>query len=223
MTITALSPSADNSARVDVLVDGALRMTLAADVVFAAGLRVGDLLTTELQAELERADGAWRAREAALVLLSHRPRSAKELARRLKGKGHDAEVAEGVVDRLEDVGLVDDAAFAQSFVRDRVRLKPKGRRLLQQELRAKGVAGDTAAAAIDDVLAAEETDDVALARQAAARWRPRPGEEPRRARARLHAFLARRGFGGDAVRVVLAEKLSASPDDETFDDEGAEE
>jgi regulatory protein len=211
VTITALSPSAEHAARVDVHVDGAFRLTLAADVVFAAGLRVGDDLTPERQAELERQDGAWRAREAALSLLSHRQRTAKELARRLAGKGHDAAVAGEVVERLEDVGLVDDDAFARAFVRDRVRLKPKGRRVLQQELRAKGVSGETARAAIDGVLEAEETDDLALARQAAARWRPRPGEDPRRARARLHGFLARRGFGGDALRAVLAERL-ADPD-----------
>jgi regulatory protein len=210
MTITALSPSAADSARVDVHVDGALRLTVAADVVFAAGLRVGDALTAARLEELERGDAAWRAREAALVLLSHRPRSARELERRLTGKGHDAEMARHAVDRLADVGLVDDASFAATFVRDRVRLKPKGRRVLEQELRMKGVEGGTARAAIDGVMETEGTDDVALARQAAARWRPRAGEDPRRARARLHGFLARRGFGGDAVSAVVSEKLGES-------------
>ncbi|HEX2205659.1 MAG TPA: RecX family transcriptional regulator, partial [Longimicrobium sp.] len=66
---------------------------------------------------------------------------------------------------------------------------------------------DTARAAIDGVLAAEGAGEADLARAAAARFRPRPGEDPARARRRLHDFLARRGFGGDAVRAVVEETL----------------
>jgi SOS response regulatory protein OraA/RecX len=53
----------------------------------------------------------------------------------------------------------------------------------------------------------EEVAESELARVAAAKWRPRAGEERPKARARLHAFLARRGFSGDAIREVMAELL----------------
>jgi SOS response regulatory protein OraA/RecX len=54
----------------------------------------------------------------------------------------------------------------------------------------------------------EEATELDLARAAAARWRPRAGEDPARARARLHAFLARRGFGGEAIRAAAAEIIA---------------
>jgi regulatory protein len=207
MRITALQPHARNPERVHVHVDGQPRLTLSAELVLTLGVRLGDEVDEARLEELERRDQPWRAREAALTLLSYRPRSAEELRRRLARKGFDAEVVEECVEALGNVGVVDDAAFAETFVRDRVRLRPQGARRMRQELRAKGVDAETASAAIAEVMEVEDASEVDLARAAAARWKPRPGEERDRARRRLHGFLARRGFGGDAVRTVLAEKL----------------
>ncbi len=207
MRITALQPHARNSERVHVYVDGQPRLTLSAELVLTLGVHVGDEVDEARLEELERRDQPWRAREAALSLLSYRPRSANELRRRLARKGFDAEVVDACVETLGNVGVVDDVAFAETFVRDRVRLRPQGASRLRQELRAKGVDAETASAAIGEVMEAEDASEVDLARAAAARWKPRPGEERDRARRRLHGFLARRGFGGDAVRTVMAEKL----------------
>jgi regulatory protein len=207
MKITAIEPQKLHPERVNVHVDGEFRLGLAAELVLAERLRTGDEVDDARLAELEAKDRGWKARDAALSLLSHRARSAAELTRRLKRKGFDDDVAERTVERLGELGMVDDAAFAETFVRDRVRLRPHGRRRLASELRAKGVDAETAGAAIAGVMEREEATETDLARQAAARWQARPGEEPARARRRLHGFLARRGFGGDAIRAVLAEKL----------------
>jgi regulatory protein len=214
MKITALEPQKHDDQRFSVHVDGAFRMGLAAEVVLGAGLSVGDEVTEGELAALERKDEGWRAREAALALLAHRPRAAEELRRRLLRKGFGDEVAAACVEGLEGLGLVDDASFSQTFVRDRVRLRPHGKRRLRQELRAKGVDEETAAAAIDEVMETEDATEDDLARGAAARWKPRPGEDPFRARRRLHGFLARRGFGPDAIRAVIEEKLGEGGEDE---------
>ena len=207
MKITALQQQKHDPDRVSVFVDGAFRLGLAAEVVAAAGLRVGDELAEARLAELEGRDRSWQAREAALRLLAVRPRSAAELARRLRMKGYGPEVAEEVIGRLRELGMIDDAAFAGMLARDRVRLRPQGARRLASELRQKGVDEETARAAIRETLEGEETDERALARRAAEKWRPRAGEEPERARRRLHGYLARRGFDGDVIREVLDETL----------------
>jgi regulatory protein len=191
-------------------VDGKFRLALAAELVVTEHLHVGDEIDGARLEALEAKDGGWKARDAALSLLSHRSRSATELKRRLKRKGFEPEMAESTVERMEELGMVDDASFAESFVRDRVRLRPHGRRRLKAELRAKGVDDDTARAAIDEVMEREDASEADLARAACARWKPRPGEEPGRARRRLQGFLARRGFGGEVVRDVVREKLSSA-------------
>ena len=208
MRITSLPPQKHDPDRLSVFVDGEFRMGVAAEVALAANLRVGDEVDEARLLELERRDRTWQAREAALRLLAVRPRSAVELARRLRMKGYGAEVAEEVIGRLRELGLMDDAVFAGMLARDRVRLRPQGSRRLANELRQKGVDEETARTAIRETMEGEETDERELARRAAARWKPRPGEEPGRARRRLHGFLARRGFDGDVIREVMDETLS---------------
>ncbi|MBW3569993.1 MAG: recombination regulator RecX [Gemmatimonadetes bacterium] len=210
MKITALAPQKHDPDRVSVFLDGAFRMGLSAEVALAAGLRVGQAVDEARLAELERRDRAWQAREAALRLLAVRPRSAAELVRRLRMKGYEPEIGQEVVARLRELGMVDDAAFAGTLVRDRVRLRPQGARRLASELRAKGVDEETARTAIRETMAGEETDERELARRAAEKWRPREGEEPARARRRLHGYLARRGFDPDVIREVLDD---AAPDE----------
>ncbi|HEY0015875.1 MAG TPA: regulatory protein RecX [Longimicrobium sp.] len=207
MKITALPPQKHDPDRVSIFVDGAFRMGLSAEVVLAAGLRVGDPVDDARLADLERRDLSWQAREAALRLLAVRPRSAAELVRRLRMKGYGPEVADEVIGRLREIGMIDDAAFAGTLVRDRVRLRPQGSRRLASELRQKGVDEETAAAAIRETMEGEATDERELARRAAEKWRVRSDEEPERARRRLNGFLARRGFDGETIRQVIDERL----------------
>jgi regulatory protein len=207
MKITALPPQKHDPDRVSIFVDGVLRMGLSAEVVLAAGLRVGDAVDDARLADLERRDLSWQAREAALRLLAVRPRSAAELARRLRMKGYGPEIGEEVIGRLREMGMVDDAAFAGMLARDRVRLRPQGSRRLASELRQKGVDDETARAAIHETMEGEATNERELARRAAEKWRPRPDEEPERARRRLHGFLARRGFDDETIREAIDERL----------------
>jgi regulatory protein len=208
MKITALQPQTRNAERINLHVDGTFRLALAAEIAYGAHLHVGDEISEATLWELEARDQAWKAREAALVLLSFRPRTAAELRRRLLRKEFPEEIVDSCVTSLVDQGLVNDSAFAEMFVRDRVRLRPKGKQRLVQELRAKGVDPEEAQEAIADVFEREDVSESELACIAAAKWRPRAGEERAKARARLHAFLARRGFGGDAIREVMAELLA---------------
>jgi regulatory protein len=189
------------------------RFEVALDLLLGAGLAVGDVLDAARAADLEREDEGYRAREAAIRLLAQRARSEAELRQRLTRKG----IAPAVVDRtlawLDERGYLDDRAFAEAFVRDRLRLRPRGRVGLIQELRRKGVDGDTAEAAADAVMTAEAVDDVALALEAARAWARknaplvrdagRDMEQRQRARRRLYGHLARRGFAPPPIRSAM--------------------
>jgi regulatory protein len=192
--------------RVEIQLDDGRKLLLPAELVLKQGLGRGDELSDEQMLRLEEENLSWSAREAALSLLSYRARSRGELEQRLQRKGYPPEVVERCLTELEDRGLVDDASFAASFVRDRIRGKPKGERRISQELRARGIDRTTAGSVISEVMEAENVTEVELARAAADRWRSRPGEEPLRARRRLYGFLMRRGFSGEAVRAVLEER-----------------
>jgi regulatory protein len=207
MRITRITPLGPRSQRVGILLEDGESVELALQVVLEAGLAPGSSFPPERRASLEAADVRWRAREAALSLLSHRVRSAAELRQRLTRKGFDAAVADTCVSDLLERGLLDDGAFAGAFARDRLRLQPRGPRRILQELRARGVAEETAQHAMAAALEEVGGDEATLAARVAARWKPRPGEDPRRARARLQGLLARRGFGAEAVRQAVRERM----------------
>jgi regulatory protein len=201
--------------RVRIHVDGEdrPRLEVALDLLLQAGLAVGDTLAPERLDDLERQDQGFRTRDAALRLLAQRARSEAELRQRLARRDMDPAVVDRTMTWLQERGYLDDRAFAEAFVRDRLRLRPRGRAGLIQELRRKGVDGDTAQAAADAVMAAESVEDADLALDAARAWARRNAPlvsaaagsaEPRqRARRRLYGHLARRGFPPGPIRAAL--------------------
>jgi regulatory protein len=206
--ITAVEALARRRDRVALRFDGAERIEVSAEVWARTGLAVGAEVDAGEVALLKRRDHAWQAREAALRLLSYRSRSAAELRRRLLRQDFEPEITDACLAELRERGLLNDADFAAAWVRDRLRFRPRGRKGLLAELRAKGVDAATAGAAIDEVLESDPDAEATLARAAAAKWRPRPGEEPVRARRRIEHFLARRGFAADVVREAAAARLA---------------
>lgn len=211
-TITRLEPDR-RSGRTRLEVDGEERASLPDSVVVSRRLRAGQSVdATELAAILRDAASA-AALEAALHFLAYRARSREELVRHLRRKSHEAGAVEFAVTRCEQLGYLDDLSFARSFVRDRVRLKPRGRYRLRQELAVKGVSAEVADAAISEVLREEGTSEPELLRRVAeGRARVLAPAGPDAARRRLTSWLLRRGFSRDDVRTVVDELL---PDEDT--------
>lgn len=149
--------------------------------------------------------------EACLRLLAARPRSRHELAQRLARRGADPEVVARVLDRLAEVQLVDDAAFARTWVQNRHSFSGKSRRALAVELRAKGVASDDAAAALEQVdPESERARAVQLVERKLRTLVVPSGAAGAGAAARtLSGMLARRGYPGELTRSIVAEALAA--------------
>ncbi len=145
------------------------------------------------------------AREIALRRLSVRARSRKELEQDLKSRDVPADAAAQVLDRFTELGLIDDAAFAEEWVEARGRRSGAGR--LQQELRLKGVGEEHIAEAIGG---RDDEADLRNARELAARKAASmTGLDTVVRRRRLNAFLARRGFSSAVIRRVIGEVLDA--------------
>ncbi len=152
-----------------------------------------------------------QVREAALALLSRRDHSRRELARKLRRKGHSREQIEAVLARLEEAGLVSDERYARLFVADKLAVGPLGRRSIVQGLRLKGIGVEAAGRALEEVYRDREVDDRNLAEGLA---RKRAGRlcmlEPAVARRRLAGLLARRGFDASVVADVIRDVLGAA-------------
>jgi regulatory protein len=157
-------------------------------------------------------------REAALALLSRREHSRRELARKLRRKGHSRDQIEVVLTRLEEVGLVSDERYARLFVTDTLAVRPLGRRRIVQGLRLKGIEPEAAGRALEEVYRDRAVDDRSLAEDLARRRAGRLQTlEPTAARRRLAGFLARRGFDAVIVADTLRRVLRERPDPESSD------
>lgn len=198
--ITAIEPQKRNKERVNVYLDGQFAFGLAA--VEAARLRPGQYLTDEEIARLQERDAVEQALQAAMNLLSYRPRSRAELQQRLAQKGYPAQAVEEALGRLERSGLVDDGAFARYWVENRAQGSPRGQLLLKGELAQKGIDRQL----IDQALAGYD-EEAAAARVAEKIARRLQGPDLATARRRLVDALKRRGFAYDVIEPLVARML----------------
>jgi regulatory protein len=143
-------------------------------------------------------------RKILLDQLTGAARSRSELEGKLARKGVPEDVARRLLDRFEEVGLVDDEAFARAWVQSRQPGKGLARRALAQELRRKGVDDEVARSALDEV----DPDDEVEAARGLVRRRLRTVQQLDRDTAvrRLTGMLARKGYpAGTCFRVVREE------------------
>ncbi|MFL6057097.1 MAG: recombination regulator RecX [Actinoallomurus sp.] len=152
------------------------------------------------------------AREICLRQLSFAPKTRAQLADALRRKGVPDDVAERVLGRYSEVGLIDDAAFARAWVESRHAGRGLARRALAAELRRRGVADETVSEAMEDLGPEQEE---AAARELVARRLPGTrGLDPVKRTRRLMGMLARKGYsGGLAYRVVREALESEGADD----------
>lgn len=152
------------------------------------------------------------ALEIAARFLATRPRSRREVERRLLRAGADPAVIEPTLSRLVDLGYLDDAAFVRWWTEQRDRHAPRGRRLVESELRQRGIGreeiellraewDDPERAPGDEGLPGTDHERAAAALQRHLRGRPIP-DDPK-ALQRIGMFLVRRGFSPETARRAI--------------------
>jgi regulatory protein len=159
-----------------------------------------------------------RARQVCLTLLTFAPRTRAQLSAALRKKGIPDGVADEVLARFEDVGLIDDAAFARSWVESRHYSRGLAGRALSAELKQRGVAADEIRAALDEQLSPDA--EAAAARRLVERKIPGTRGLPADQRTRrLAGMLARKGYSPGLAFRVIKEALEAEGESAALEDE----
>jgi regulatory protein len=134
-------------------------------------------------------------------LLAYRARATGELRTRLRQKGFSQPAIDAAIEKLQGWKYLDDEDFAKTWVEQQSTHRPRSRRVMAQDLRSKGIDKET----IEETLASVEIDELQDAIRASSRrwesWQSLPPDVRHR---RLSGFLARRGYGYDIVRQVIA-------------------
>ena len=152
------------------------------------------------------------ARAIVLRQLTASPKSRLQLERKLAERNVPEDVAAAVLDRFEEVRLVDDAEFADMWVRSRSQSRRLAKGALRRELAEKGIDADTAASALQQL---SDEDEEAAARHLVQR-KLRPGTdltdraERDKTTRRLASMLARKGYQPAQAFRVVGEVLDAA-------------
>ena len=149
-----------------------------------------------------------KAKSDALRLLSFKPRSVKELEDRLKKKKYTPALVDKVIEGLKGQGLLDDEKFARLFAHSSVHTHPTGKRRLEFDLSKKGLSKDMVRKTLDSL---EDYDEKKAARDLVfGRFQRMTGIPDEKKKARLFAFLRRRGFSTETIFSVLSELIEGN-------------
>ena len=159
----------------------------------------------------EEADPYTRAKTIVYNQLAYSAKTRGQLRKKLAAEGFEAELIEPLLDKFEAAKLIDDAEYAQTFVRQKSRTKKLSRAALRRELAERGVRGEEAESALAQRTDEQEREDAAEL----VRKKLRPGmdlsdrAEKDKVTRRLLGMLARRGYSSSVSMSVIREELAA--------------
>ena len=200
--ITKIEKQKKANKRFSIFVDDGFVSGISQDTLVNFGLKIGDKLDSRKLREIEEKENLFKAKEFALKLLSFRPRSRKELKDRLKKKGFEQEAIEQTLNRLEELNLIDDHKFASMWVEEKLRYRPTGRRVLEQELYLKGIDKDIISEVLDKVYSDIDEKDLAL-KLFEKRKKQYAKLDEDVAKRRINNLLLRRGFSYQTVASIF--------------------
>lgn len=198
MKVTALRPAVKTRGRINVFIDEKYSFSLDESQLIGSGLGVGKELTASELASLKDESTFGKAYGRALDYIMRRPRSEKELRDYAWKKQWPKELTERVLARLRTKGYLDDAKFAQAWVRHRALGKPISQRKLRLELQQKGLNEDLINAALTDERS--EFNEATALQRLVTKKRGRYIDQQK-----FIAYLARQGFAYDDIKQALAE------------------
>jgi regulatory protein len=202
-SITSLRACSDQPDQLSVRVDRVLMGRIEHTTKIKHKLKVGDAWTEDLALALHTELTRSRAYRSAIRIMSARAKSAEELRRSLLRKDNDPDAIQYAIDRLTELGVLNDREYAGMRARSIIRSKPAGRRFIEAKLREKGIESSIIRETLDEEL--EDSDPKADALNLARRMHRSLAsiDDPEVRKRRLIGRLARRGFDHDAVRSAV--------------------
>ncbi len=198
MKITAIKQQVKRADRYSIYLDGEYAFSLREADLITLGLHSGQEISQQELALYhdESAYGKWY--DKILNLLSFRLRSEWEVREYLKHKDCPTEITDKILNKLSNIGYVNDEQFAERWVENRRLMKPTSRRKLFQELKQKRIPNDI----IERVLSEDKdaTDEREVIAQLVAKKSARYPDKTK-----LMQYLARQGYNYDDIKHVLSE------------------
>jgi regulatory protein len=203
MKITAIKQQDKRKDRFSIFIDGTYAFSLGEAGLLEQKLTVGQLVDAKQLQDFKKISANDKAYANSLRYASLRARSEWELTDYLRRKQIVSPLAETILNKLSDIGLLNDEAFARAWVENRRLLKPISIRRLKQELRQKRVSDEI----INLVLADTEINELENLRRLIAKKRRNSNYQDKPVK--LMQYLARQGFSYEDIKTALREEAAS--------------
>jgi regulatory protein len=197
MKITEIKQQVKKPDRYSISVDNKYSFSLSSEELLAEGLFIGKQLTDQDISSLKKLSEKSLARTQCYHYLSYRQRSEWELVTFLKRKLYPESVIQATIDYLKDKGMVDDKKFCDSWIENRLQLKPTSIRQLKLELRQKHIESSI----INEEIKKYNIDETDVIKQLIIKKKKQSKYSDNN---KLLSYLARKGFSYSAIKQVLS-------------------
>jgi regulatory protein len=202
MQITKIEVQKKKKDRYNVYIDGVFRFGLDEGTLIKFDLRKGIEVSEQEIEKIENEEVVAKAFNAAASFLKTRERSRKEISDKLKTKDYEITAIEKVLEKLERLDIVNDKRFAEMFVRDRMKLRPKGKKVLTMELVQKGIDRYIIEDALNEMLGGE--NELGLAKRVFEKAEKKYSRlEEREKKDKIIKFMMARGFNYGMIEKLL--------------------
>lgn len=202
-TISAIQIQKKDQDRCSLFLDGSFAFGIHMNLVADHGLKKGVVLDEDACRSLMTEDLYYKAMKRCVDYLAYRPRSSSEIKQRLGELKVPDAVGQRVMDRLGELGYLNDERFAQQWAASRGRSKGYGPRRLEMELIQKGIPFETARQVVAENCSLEDVQEQLAIQLGKARHKYRHEGDDRKREQKIIGFLSRRGFELGAIRDAL--------------------
>lgn len=198
MKITSIKQQVKRAGRYSVFVDGEYSFSLSETALLDSKITSGQELTLEQVGEFQQLSADDKIYNQTLRYIALRPRTKWEIEVYLNKKDASPTLLETTLNKLSNVGLIDDNKYAQSFVNDRRLLRPSSRRKIVNDLRKKHIPS----VIIEEVVGSESEDEQSALKAIIERKRQQTKYQDD---LKLMQYLARQGFNYGDIKDALKE------------------
>ncbi len=203
MTITSVVPHKKNKDMMTVYIDDKFAFSITSEDFYSLHLYSLCELTLDQYTHIKNTVVFCSAKSAGVKYLALKLRTVEETRSKLENLGYDDETINNVLDELTAMGYLNDALYTQKYIYDRCKLKPKSKKMLKLELKAKGIEDSV----ISEVLDTCEMDETAIAEGLVMKKFRKYDLNDVNVQRKAHTFLQHRGFNHDLICETL-NKLS---------------
>ncbi len=204
MKITKIEQQKKNPLLYSIFINGKYSFSLHNEVLYTVNIKEGQEVDAKELQVIIKAEQIKKVQNYALLLLSYRDRSYKEIYDGLKRKKFEEDIIQKVVEKLENSGYLNDYKYAVNWINQRLEKKPRGKRLISQELFAKGIRKEIIDETINKIFNSNSVEEVDLAVRALRKKLPGYKKLDKNiAMRRIRNFLLRRGFSYDVINKIV--------------------